>query len=104
VRTVKWRARVAPALWIPRLVGGFEALLGVDVTPYRSGAYVLANVAAWIAWVAVLLFVARIAATRRPRSPLLQRVFDDLSGRGIVRARAMADALSRLDDDDSVRD
>ncbi len=95
IAKTKWIVLLAPLAWTPLLVVALEGFLGVDAYSV-SVAWLVCNLLFGILAIPVLVWIARRAATRLPRSPFLRAVLDDVAGRSLVRATAFLDEIARL--------
>ena len=93
-RATKWTLLLAPLLWTPLSIVAFRGLFGVDSYAAFGAAYVAANAAFGLLFLAVAVRVSRRYADRAERSPALQRFMRDLGGRNLARAE---DSLASLD-------
>lgn len=102
VRLRAWRLRVAPLFgysgciaWVPLVLVGFDAGLGVDLVrqaPGAVGVLVLSGALGVVAWWGILKWL------RRPRRAGLARAMDEGStGRHLRRALAELDELARFE-------
>lgn len=94
IRTSRWTLLIAPALWTPAMLVGLRALLGIDVYATFDRGWIAANIVWSLAFIPVMLWVARRFGERFSGSPLLRRLADDLAGRSMNEAAAFADRLA----------
>jgi hypothetical protein len=106
VRTTKWVMMLSFVLWLPALAVLLEGFLGVDLWRIlgavgdRNGsffAWVVANVLFGLAVALGMLWVSNRYADRMDRSPVIQRLMDDLAGRSLARALGSLDSIVRFE-------
>jgi hypothetical protein len=98
IRESKWTLLLAPALWTPLFLVGMKGLLGVDAYAVFDPAWIAANIVFSLAVIPLMVWVARHVGERFSRSPLLQRLSDDLAGRSFNDAAAFAEKLARFEE------
>lgn len=106
LRTTKWTMILSFALWFPVLLVLLKGFLGVDLwlilgeVGRRDGnfvAWLAANVLFGLAVALVILWVSHRYADRMDRSPAIQRLMDDLAGRGLTQALSSLDSIARFE-------
>ncbi len=95
LRLAKWMAILWPVLWIPLLFVALRAVFGFDAMALMSANAWTILLACWLLWASLVLAVAALGAEWTTHSPWLRRVLDELTGRGLDRARTTADLLAR---------
>lgn len=97
VRASQWTLLVAPALWTPLLIVATKGLLGLDAYALFDRAWIVANIAFSIGFLALMVWTAHRYGDRLSRSPFVQRLADDLAGRNLREANAFAQRLAELE-------
>jgi serine/threonine-protein kinase len=87
VRAVKWTLGLAPLLWPALLVVGPEAIVGLNVYEALPMRYLAANLGFGLAFLAMVMWLARRVEGRFKRSPWLETLMDHLAGRSLTQAR-----------------
>jgi serine/threonine-protein kinase len=87
VRIVKWTLWLSPLLWTPLLIVGLEGILGLNVYEALPVSYLAANLGFGLAFLAIMMWLARRFAGRLKNSPWLETLMDYLAGRRLTQAR-----------------
>ena len=87
VRAVKWTLGLSPLLWTALLVVGPEALLGLNVYEALPFSYLAANLGFGLAFLTMVMWLARHVEGRFKGSPWLETSMDHLAGRSLAQAR-----------------
>jgi serine/threonine-protein kinase len=87
VRIVKWTLGLAPLLWAALLVVGPEAIVGLNVYVALPASYLAANLGFGLAFLAMMMWLARRIEGRLKDSPRLESLMDDLAGRSLTEAK-----------------
>lgn len=97
VRTLSRLALGLPwwCLWLVCTLVGAQALYGVDLYAAAPG-WIVCSLGVGVLGMAGSVLLARRWTRRPPSSPLLRQMIDDMSGRGLQRARRELDALARF--------
>ncbi len=83
-------------LWLLVPLVAVMDFTGVDL--YAAGAsWIWANMAVGVVGIAVSIWLARRFAARPIRSPSLQRIVDDMSGRNLLKASHQLDEIARFE-------
>lgn len=88
MRITKWILILAPLLWIPLLVVMVQGLFGVsffEVLPIR---WIATNVIFGLVVIPLMIFLSDRYADRMQRSPIVQRLMNDIAGRNLNAATA----------------
>jgi hypothetical protein len=99
IRVTKWVLLLCPLLWAPLLVVALEGLFGLDAYLFLDGTWLAANLLLGLAFIPLMLWVARRVAGRWQGSPLFQSLMDDLAGRSLVAATGFLNELSRFEEE-----
>lgn len=86
VRIVKWSLWLSPLLWTPLLIVGFEGILGLNVYEVLPARYLAANLGFGLAFLAMMVWLARRFEGRFKDSPRLETLMDYLAGRSLTQA------------------
>lgn len=84
-------------LWLPLTTVGMVWLWGVDIYTASSPGWYWATLGVGVIGMGLSLWLARRLAARPARSPILQRLIDDMSGRSLLRASRQLDELARFE-------
>jgi hypothetical protein len=98
--TIKWGLLLGPVLWIPFTIVALKGLLGVDGYALFHGEWLVINLLAGAAISALLFWLSNRFASRTQRSPVLQRLMNDLAGYSLSRALTFLDGISRFEHED----
>jgi hypothetical protein len=93
LRNVQWTLLLAPLLWTPLSLVLAQAVVGVDLYRAFGPAWVWVNLAFGVAVIPVAVWMSRLAGARWGGRPFWKRLRDDVTGRGLVVARAAMDEL-----------
>ena len=97
IRTSKWTLLVAPALWTPLVIVLMKSVLPIDVYATFNARWIAANIVFSLAFIPLMLWIAHRYGERLSRSPLMQRLADDLAGRSLNEATAFANRLAEFE-------
>jgi len=103
-RTTMWTFMLVPALWIPLLVVGLEAVFGVDAYSTFSAGWLAVNALFGLAVIPVMVWCSRRYADRMAQSPFVQRLMDDIAGRSLTASTASLDQLARFEREEALTD
>lgn len=87
VEAVKWTLALSPLLWTALLVVGPRALVGLNVYEALPISYLAANLAFGLAFLALVMWLARHVEGRFKGSPRIETFMDHLAGRSVTEAR-----------------
>lgn len=87
VQAVKWTLALSPLLWTALLVVVPEAILGLNVYEALPISYLAANLGFGLAFLAIVMWLARSVEGRFTGSPWLETLMDHLAGRSLTQAR-----------------
>jgi hypothetical protein len=99
IRTTQWVLLLSPLLWTPLLIVALEGLLGIDSYLFLDGRWLAANLLVGLAFIPLMLWVARRFAGRWQGSPLVRSLMDDLAGRSLVAAAGFLSELSGFEEE-----
>jgi hypothetical protein len=99
IRTTQWVLLLSPLLWTPLLIVALEGLLGIDSYLFLDGRWLAANLLVGLAFIPLMLWVARRFAGRWQGSPLVRSLMDDLAGRSLVAAAGFLSTLSGFEEE-----
>jgi hypothetical protein len=94
IRVTKWIVLLSPLLWTPLLIVALEGLFGLDAYLFLDGSWLASNLLVGLAFIPLMLWVARRFAGRWQGSPVVRRLMDDLAGRSLVEATGFLSDLS----------
>jgi hypothetical protein len=97
IRAAKWTMLVAPLLWVPLLIVGFEGFFGIDAYRFFETRWIAANLLFGAALIPLMLWLSHRYGDRLARSPFLQRLADDLAGRSLGEANAFLGQIARFE-------
>lgn len=86
VRAVKWTLGLSPLLWTALLVVAPKAIVGLNVYEALPMSYLVANLGFGLAFLAVVMWLARRAEGRLKGAPWLETLMDHFAGRSLTRA------------------
>jgi hypothetical protein len=95
--TTKWTLIAAPLLWVPLLVVGVKALLGLDAWALFDTAWIVSNVVFGVVVLLAMLWIAHRYGERMHRSPLMKRWMDALAGRSLQAATRFIDDVAEFE-------
>ncbi len=98
IRTTQWTLILSPLAWTPLAIVAMRGLLGVDVYSAFGLAWVAANLVFGLLVIVIAIWVSRAYADRLGRSPLIQRLLQDLGGQNLATARAFVKSVSEFAD------
>lgn len=87
VRIVKWTLYLSPVLWTPLLIVGLEGIVGLNVYEALPASYLAANLGFGLAFLGMMMWLARRLEGRLEDSPRLETLMDYLAGRSLAQAR-----------------
>jgi hypothetical protein len=99
-RSFLWALLGGTLLWLPGMLVLFEASSGVDGLARVSAAFLLGNLGAGLAVLALGVFLSRRLVERADLRPRARRVVESLSGWGLRRASAHLAELARFERED----
>jgi hypothetical protein len=98
IRTTQWTLLLSPALWLPIVLVMLKGFLGIDGYALFDARWIAANVLFGLAFIPLMLWLARRYGPRLSRSPLVRSLVDDLAGRSLNEAAAFAERLARFEE------
>jgi biotin transporter BioY len=98
IRTTQWILILSPLAWTPLLIVGFKWLLNVDVYSACGTPFVVWNLLFGLLVLVLAVWISRTFANRMDRSPVIQRLLQDLGGQNLAAARAFAKSVSEFAD------
>ena len=97
IRFTQWTLLLVPLLWVPLLSVALKGLLGVNAYAVFDTTWLVVNVLFGIAFIPLMLWLSKRFATRMNRSPLVQRVMDDIAGNNLKEATGFLDELASFE-------
>ncbi|MBV8435754.1 MAG: hypothetical protein JO029_15845 [Candidatus Eremiobacteraeota bacterium] len=88
VLTTLWALVLGPFVWLPMAAVAIHAIFGVDLLRDASAIWIAGNFAFGVAFAASAVAVLAALARRGKLSPLVQRLLDDATGRGLRESNA----------------
>ena len=99
IRATLWTFLLSPLLWILWLIVVFKGVTGVNPYTTFPASWLIANVLLGVAVIPLMLWVSKRFAHRFQKSPLIQRIMDDIAGRSLSEATSFMDELSNFERD-----
>lgn len=99
IQATKWTLLFAPLLWTPLLIVTLKGAFGVNIYEVSDGKWLAANLLFGVGVTALMVWVSKRYAGRFQRSPLVQRLMNDIAGRSLNKAAAFLDRLSNFEQD-----
>ena len=103
IRVTQLVLLLSPLLWTPLLIVGLRALFGVDAYQALGAAYLWANLAFGVAFIALMLGAARRWAGRLERGGWARRWAETLAGTSLTQALARLSSITDFQREDSLR-
>ncbi len=100
IRITKWVFLLSPLLWTPLLIVALEGLFGLDSYLFLDGTWLAANLLFGLAFLLLMVWISRRYTDRWQRSPLMQRLMDDIAGRSLTVAAGFLGTLSRFEEEE----
>lgn len=101
IQFTKWTFWIAPLLWVPLLIVSFKGVLGVNAYTTFDALWLIVNLFVGIAVIPVMIWASKRYADRMDRSPLVQRMMDDIAGHDLNAATAFLNDVSAFDKDEA---
>ena len=96
IRTMQWILILSPLAWTPLLIVGFKWLLNVDVYSACGTPFVVWNLLFGLLVLVLAVWISRTFANRMDRSPVIQRLLQDLGGQNLAAARTFVKSVSEF--------
>ncbi|MCG8352075.1 MAG: hypothetical protein MI924_30280 [Chloroflexales bacterium] len=100
LKTTKWILILSPLLWTPLLVVSMKGLFEVDAYAVLSMTWLALNLLFGLAFIPLMIWVARRYADRMQRSPVLQGLMNDIAGRNLNAAMHFLHTVTRFEADE----
>lgn len=101
ILATKWTLLIAPLLWTPLLIVLLKGICGIDAYVVFSRYWLASNFLLGVALIPFMIFVSKRYAERWQRSPLIQRLLNDIAGRNLTAALAFLDTLCHYNEQES---
>jgi len=100
IRLIQWAVLTGQVIcWTPLLIVALKGLWDVDAYQVLGAPFLLANLAAGLAFIPLAVWASRKFANRMSRSPLAQRLMRELAGYNLNAATAFLATLAEFEDE-----
>jgi hypothetical protein len=100
IRTTMWALLLSPLLWVPLLLVTMQGVFQVNPYENLDPTWLAVNLLVGAAVIPVMLWVSRRYADRLQRSPVVQRLMNDIAGRNLSAAAGFLDSLARFEQEE----
>jgi len=97
IRATKWTLLLTPLIWIPLLIVTLKGLFGVNAYALFDSGWIAMNLLFGVAMIPLMICAARRYAHRMQRSPIIQRLMNDIAGRNLMAATTYLNELSQFE-------